>query len=118
MFTFTEGERGFGQNGPFLLGFLLTMNLRIPPHLCPLPRSGGEEMPKSHRRNGMRSPLPLGERPGEGCFQLSNCIVTAQVPSCHEARYRACSLVSVSISTPIDFNFNAAMLASMLAGTG
>src|ERR1051326_2732438 len=56
MFTFTEGERGFGQNGPFLLGFLLTMNLRIPPHLCPLPRSGGEEMPKSHRRNGMRSP--------------------------------------------------------------
>jgi hypothetical protein len=38
----------------------LPMNLPRPPHLCPLPRSGGEEMRKSRGRNGRRSPLPQG----------------------------------------------------------
>ena len=42
----------------------LPMNLPRPPHLCPLPRSGGEEMRKSHRGIEKQSPLPLGERAG------------------------------------------------------
>jgi hypothetical protein len=35
------------------------------------PRSGGEEIPKSHSHIGMRSPLPLGKRLGEGCCSKS-----------------------------------------------
>src|ERR1051326_4148341 len=40
------------------------LSMNLPPHLYPLPRSGGEEMCKSHRGIEKQSPLPLGERAG------------------------------------------------------
>ncbi len=62
-------------------------------------------------------------RPRSGGFAQAGATVTAvaptdQVPSSHEARYFACSSVSVSIETPIVASLRRAISSSISRGTG
>lgn len=64
--------------------------------------------------------------PDEGCFEsvtpdqpgLEGSKEARQVPSFHPARYFFWSSLKESISIPMEASFNAATLASIVAGTG